>query len=169
MVATPKYLPLHPWQEILTSPFHAFCLGYHMQNSPGGNRGRHQRGFQQQRRWEPGNNRYHGSQQRKQWNRSDDHHIPSHDDEVMKLSPSSLMTSREKEWLVKIQLMTLLSDDAYTADYYYVVSYRAMEMSRGNRFLVPVYHVVILWTLHIFYDSAIVELYMCHEIRIDHL
>ena len=105
------------------------CLGHHMQNTPGGNRNRHQRGYQQPRRWEPGNNRYHGNQHRKVWNRSDDHHAPSHDDEVMKLSPSNLMTSREKEWLVKIQLMTLLSDDAHTADYYYLVSCITLVMS----------------------------------------
>ena len=98
-----------------------------MQGTPN-QRGRYQRwghgntrfqGYQQRRQWHGNEQRhnYHGNQQRREWS-----NYPSHDDDVMKLPPSELMTSKEKEWLVKIQLMTLLTDDPQNKDYYYFVS-----------------------------------------------
>ena len=70
---------------------------------------------------EPGNGmRYQPRYQRRY------EHSPSNyeqqDDDVVKLPASELMTSREKKWLVKIQLMILISDDVENKDYYYVVS-----------------------------------------------
>ena len=84
-------------------------------------------------RWGPDSNRFHGNQQRRQnhgnyrhqhyrnfqgrqWSNNE-----SQEDDVMKLQPSDMMTAKEKEWLVKIQLMTLLTDDPQNTDYYYVV------------------------------------------------
>ena len=35
---------------------------------------------------------------------------------------AGLLTNREKEWLVKIQMIQLHTEDPYTDDYYYTVS-----------------------------------------------
>lgn len=111
-------------------------LGHRAQGNPTQSRGRYNQG-----RWGPGDNRFSGNQQRRQWsyNEGDNYtrrnnfygnqqkrqwnNYESEDDRVMKLQASEMMTSKEKEWLVKIHLMTLLSDDPQNTDYYYVVSW----------------------------------------------
>ncbi|CAD5118277.1 DgyrCDS6993 [Dimorphilus gyrociliatus] len=46
-------------------------------------------------------------------------HRMHHDDTNFEDEPVSLMTQREKDWIVKVQLMQLHTDNPYTDDYYY--------------------------------------------------
>lgn len=39
----------------------------------------------------------------------------------MQMAPSKMMTAKEKEWIFKISLMSLLSGDPNISDYYFVV------------------------------------------------
>ncbi len=91
-----------------------------MHNSPQPRFPRQQQ--QQQRR--RGTSNYNNRQNNNNWNRRDEsrHSNMDYEEDMIKLPPSRLMTSREKEWLVKIQLMTLLSGDMNTTDFYYIVS-----------------------------------------------
>ena len=99
----PNQMHRGPPHEMGRFPMHP----YHQQNRP----------LYDSPRFNNNNN-----QQNRQWNRRDDNrYTPSYDNEVIRLPPSYLMTSREKEWLVKIQLMALLSDDMHKADYYFIV------------------------------------------------
>ena len=40
-------------------------------------------------------------------------------------NPDSLMTQKEKDWVIKIQMLQLHTDNPYIDDYYYMVSYMA--------------------------------------------
>ena len=42
-------------------------------------------------------------------------------EEFMQMAPSKMMTAKEKEWIFKISLMSLLSGDPNISDYYFVV------------------------------------------------
>ena len=42
-------------------------------------------------------------------------------EEFMQMTPSKMMTAKEKEWIFKISLMSLLSGDPNASDYYFVV------------------------------------------------
>ncbi|XP_065051880.1 protein PAT1 homolog 1-like [Rhopilema esculentum] len=137
----PMMLPGQMQQMLAASPYMAMLRGMSpMQGMPMGkqhfprfmdnsaNRGRYNRD-QRPRRMEPGSGmRYQPRYQRRY------EHSPSsyehQDDDVVKLPASELMTSREKKWLVKIQLMILISDDVENKDYYYVnyMNKKAAEM-----------------------------------------
>lgn len=40
----------------------------------------------------------------------------------IQMPPSKMMTSKEKEWIMRIAMMSLLSGDPYISDYYFIVS-----------------------------------------------
>lgn len=40
---------------------------------------------------------------------------------LVEMEPSKMMTSKEKEWIFKISIMSLLSGDFYASDYYFIV------------------------------------------------
>lgn len=42
---------------------------------------------------------------------------------LIEMQPSKMMTSKEKEWIFKISMMSLLSGDFMTSDYYFIVSF----------------------------------------------
>ena len=94
------------------------------QQGLGGSWSHRAQGGQQRRQWH-NNDQYgdmrrqnfQGNQQRRQWS-----NYGSGNEDIMRLPPSEMMTSKEKEWLVKIQLMTLMTDDPKNTDYYYMVS-----------------------------------------------
>ena len=45
------------------------------------------------------------------------------EDIFMKMEPSKLMTAKEKEWIFKISLMSLLCGDSNISDFYFIVSF----------------------------------------------
>ena len=42
---------------------------------------------------------------------------------LIEMESSKMMTSKEKEWIFKISMMSLLSGDFMTSDYYFIVSF----------------------------------------------
>eukprot|EP00794_Sanderia_malayensis_P012889 gene12889-14215_t len=136
MMPVPRMMLSGQMQRMLAaSPhmalFNARGMAPGMQNSPR-QRGRHwspqpQQQQQYNRRDMAGggyrsNYNNNSNQQNRYWNKRDDGRYNNgnqYEDELIKLPPSYLMTSREKEWLTKIQLMTLISGDMYSTDFYY--------------------------------------------------
>ena len=94
-----------------------------------------QRGSQSERRrgsWRDSNYRgrtprgnYHNTD--RTWHRQSPKQIQAptslNQEHYIQMEPSKMMTAKEKEWIFKISLMSLLSGDANISDYYFIVSY----------------------------------------------
>lgn len=74
------------------------------------------------------NNRYQGGGGNRSWYNSDNRSGNQHnrryipEPPLVEMEPSKLMTSKEKEWIFKISIMSLLSGDFQASDYYFIVS-----------------------------------------------
>ena len=54
---------------------------------------------------------------------------------MIEMEPSKMMTSKEKEWIFKISMMSLLSGDFMASDYYFIVSIPKFNMSLFEYYL----------------------------------
>ena len=89
----------------------------------GGGRGRYN-----SPRYNSNNNNRWNRQDRDYNNRSDrrDNNRWSRQEQpepLIEMESSKMMTSKEKEWIFKISMMSLLSGDFMTSDYYFIVSF----------------------------------------------
>ena len=90
----------------------------------GGNRGRYNSPRYQNsgnRSWNRNDNRDDNRRDNRDRNWSRDRR--DQPEPLIEMEPSKMMTSKEKEWIFKIMMMSLLSGDFIASDYYFIVSF----------------------------------------------